>query len=82
MGGTLVREAERGKFIRCDLGGGGKVKYSLDLDVKAVQCWRNLNLQVLDGVRSEDLHVADTVNLEVNAEGEVCRCDLFSMEQP
>ena len=60
----------------------GEVKDSFDQDVKAVQCWRNLNLQVLGGLCGEDLDVAHAVNLEVNTEGEVTRCDLLSIEQP
>ena len=82
MGGTLVGEAEGGKLIRRNLGGGGKVKDSFHLDVKAVKCERNLNLQILDGVGGEDLHVAHAVDLEVDAESEVSRCDLLSIEQP
>ena len=82
MSGTLVREAESGKLIRCDLEGGGEVEYSLDLDVKSVQRLRNLNLQVLERFSSEYLHVAHAVNLEVNTEGEVGGRDLLSLEQP
>ena len=82
MVGASVREAESAKLIRCNLGGGGKVKDPFDLDIKAIKCWRNLNLQVVVGPGGEDLHVVHAVGLEVDTEGEVWRCDwLSSTEQ-